>query len=90
MALSRCESQVSISRGFQPAYRKGKLSSPDLLYLRGDDWQTPYVIAEKYFEEIEAPNKGLYIIPGAGHMTMMDQPALFFDTLREINKGNHH
>ncbi len=63
---------------------------PIYYILGSNDWQTPYVIAEKYFEEIEAPHKALYIIPEAGHMTMMDQPRLFFETLREIHKGKYH
>ncbi|MEK4210796.1 MULTISPECIES: alpha/beta fold hydrolase [Paenibacillus] len=63
-----------------------KYKVPIYYILGGNDWQAPYVIAQKYFEEIEAPNKGIYIIPNAGHMTMMEQPVLFFDALLEINK----
>ena len=63
---------------------------PIYYILGSNDWQTPYVIAEKYFEEIEAPHKALYIIPGAGHMSMMDQPAMFFETLRAIHEGKYH
>jgi len=59
---------------------------PMYYILGGTDWQAPYVIAQKYFEEIEAPNKGIFIIPNAGHMTMMEQPDLFFNALLEINK----
>lgn len=65
---------------------KAEYKVPIYYVLGGNDWQAPYVIAQKYFEEIEAPNKGIYIIPNAGHMTMMDQPDLFFDALLEINK----
>lgn len=57
-----------------------------IYYILGEnDWQTPYVIAEKYFEKINAPNKKLYLIPRAGHMTMVDQPNLFFDALIDIS-----
>ena len=49
-----------------------------------NDWQTPYVLAQEYFTRINAPYKKLYIIPNAGHMTMVDQPTLFLNTLREI------
>jgi pimeloyl-ACP methyl ester carboxylesterase len=59
---------------------------PIYYILGGNDWQAPYIIAQKYFEEIEAPNKGIYIIPNAGHMTMMEQPDLFFNALLEIIK----
>ncbi|MBD3919726.1 alpha/beta hydrolase [Paenibacillus sp. PR3] len=57
-----------------------------IYYVLGDnDWQTPYVIAQQYFEEIKAPHKQLFMIPRAGHMTMMDQPDLFFDALQQIH-----
>jgi pimeloyl-ACP methyl ester carboxylesterase len=53
--------------------------------LGGNDWQTPYVIAQEYFSKINAPYKKFYLIPNAGHMTMLDQPQLFFEALLEIN-----
>lgn len=58
---------------------------PIYYILGGNDWQTPYVIAKEYFNKINAPRKEFYLIPNAGHMTMLDQPQLFFDTLLEIN-----
>ncbi|MBW6410174.1 alpha/beta fold hydrolase [Clostridium weizhouense] len=58
-----------------------------IYYILGEnDWQTPYVIAEEYFKKINAPYKKLYLIPRAGHMTMIDQPNLFFDALVDISK----
>jgi pimeloyl-ACP methyl ester carboxylesterase len=57
-----------------------------IYYILGEnDWQTPYVLAKEYFNKINAPYKDIYIIPNAGHMTMLDQPASFFDALLEIN-----
>lgn len=58
---------------------------PIYYILGGNDWQTPYVIAREYFEKISAPHKSFYLIPNAGHMTMLDQPNLFFNALLEIN-----
>ena len=56
-----------------------------IYYILGEnDWQTPYIISEEYFKTINAPRKKLYLIPDAGHMAMIDQPNLFFDTLVEI------
>ncbi|MDP4094723.1 MAG: alpha/beta hydrolase [Bacillota bacterium] len=57
---------------------------PIYYVLGGNDWQTPYIIAQEYFKEIDAPNKKIYIIPNAGHFAMMDQPDLFFEALSEI------
>lgn len=58
---------------------------PIYYILGGNDWQAPYVIAQKYFEQINAPYKNIYVIPNAGHMTMMEQPDLFFNALLEVN-----
>ncbi|MBY6931606.1 alpha/beta fold hydrolase [Clostridium botulinum] len=57
-----------------------------IYYILGEnDWQTPHVIAEEYFKKINAPHKKLYLIARAGHMTMIDQPNLFFDALVDIS-----
>ena len=58
-----------------------------MYYILGEnDWQTPYTIAEDYFEKIQAPDKKKYILPDAGHFAMLDQPTLFFEALREISQ----
>lgn len=57
-----------------------------MYYILGEnDWQTPYVIAQNYFNKISAPSKRLYLIPKAGHGTMVDQPQLFFEALLDVN-----
>jgi proline-specific peptidase len=57
---------------------------PVFYIMGGNDWQTPYSEAEEYFDKIKAPDKKYYLIPNAGHMTMLDQPDLFFESLKEI------
>ena len=59
---------------------------PVYYILGGDDWQAPYTIAEKYFEEIQAPRKKKYVIPKARHLAMVDQPELFVQALAEIRE----
>lgn len=61
-----------------------KYMIPIYYILGGDDWQAPYVIAEKYFNEILAPRKKIYLIPNARHMVMVDQPDLFCKALFDI------
>lgn len=58
---------------------------PIYYILGGNDWQVPYIIAQDYFNEVKAPRKMITIIPDAGHLTMMDQPDLFFEALSEIH-----
>jgi pimeloyl-ACP methyl ester carboxylesterase len=56
-----------------------------LYYIVGEhDWQTPVALTQDYVQRINAPEKKIYIIPNAGHMTMVDQPALFLSLLRDI------
>ncbi len=71
-----------------------KAESPEyqvpIYYIFGDrDWQTPYVLAEEYFHTIRAPRKQIYLIPAAGHATMLDQPELFYQALLSVveNEG---
>lgn len=59
---------------------------PVYYILGGEDWQAPYTIAEKYFEEIAAPRKKCYVIPDARHLAMVDQPELFFQALADIQE----
>ena len=56
-----------------------------IYYIVGEhDWQTPSILTQEYFTRINAPDKKIYTIPNAGHMSMIDQPALFLRTLSEI------
>lgn len=58
-----------------------------IFYILGEeDWQTPYTIAQTYFKKIHCPCKKLYLIPKAGHLTMIDQKVLFEEALFDITK----
>jgi pimeloyl-ACP methyl ester carboxylesterase len=39
-------------------------------------------LATEYFEEVEAPTKGLALIPDAGHFAAFTQPQQFLTELR--------
>lgn len=57
-----------------------------IYYIVGeDDLQTPAVLTQQYFTRITAPYKKFYLMPHAGHMAMIDQPALFLGILSEIS-----
>lgn len=50
--------------------------------IQGDgDYQTQTTLAVQYFNQLEAPQKQVHIIPEAGHLTMFDQPVLFAEAL---------
>jgi pimeloyl-ACP methyl ester carboxylesterase len=51
--------------------------------LQGDsDKHTLTSLAEEYFDEVEAPSKGLALLPGGGHCAVLMQPATFLTELR--------
>ncbi len=53
-------------------------------YIMGEnDYQTPYPIAEAFFEEITAPVQHFFSVPDAGHFTMLDNKTEFDRILLE-------
>ncbi len=58
-------------------------------YILGEnDQQTPVEISMKYFDEIKAPEKKLYLIPNAGHLTMLDNTGAYREAVMEIAGRN--
>jgi len=54
-------------------------------YILGrHDEMTSSTISAEYFETIQAPKKGLYWIEDAGHLLDTDNPAAFFNVIKEI------
>lgn len=59
-------------------------------YILGvNDWQVPSTVASRFFDRISAPRKHLFWIPDAGHSADMDNPAAFWNAVKNIIKwGN--
>ncbi|MPM63921.1 hypothetical protein SDC9_110806 [bioreactor metagenome] len=56
-----------------------------IFYICGrNDWQVPSVLAQKYFNLIQAPLKKLYWIEQAGHLTNIDNPAACAQAIEDI------
>ncbi|MCL1863312.1 MAG: alpha/beta hydrolase [Defluviitaleaceae bacterium] len=56
-----------------------------VFYILGiHDEMTSSVIAEEYFNQIQAPKKGLYWIENAGHLVDTDNPSDFFAAVKDI------
>lgn len=65
--------------------KKGNRYQIPVYYVLGEkDCQTPVEISIKYFEKLEAPDKKLYLIPGAGHAPMIDNVEEYRKAMREI------
>ncbi len=64
---------------------RGTCYQTPIYYLLGEkDQQTPVEISMRYFDEIEAPAKKLYMIRDAGHLTMLDNVVDYRKALCEI------
>jgi pimeloyl-ACP methyl ester carboxylesterase len=60
------------------AWRLGtRFEVPFFLFQGESDVVTLTTLAEEYFEEVEAPTKGLVLIPDAGHFAAFTQPERF-------------
>jgi len=55
---------------------------PFFLFQGASDVVTLTSLATEYFNEVEAPTKGLALIPDAGHFAAFTQPERFLDELR--------
>ena len=64
------------------AWRLGtRFEVPFFLFQGEHDVVTLTTLAEEYFEEVEAPTKGLALIPDAGHFAAFTQPERFLAEL---------
>lgn len=57
---------------------------PVFYVLGAEDQQTPIELGEKYFQEINAPMKKLYVIEKAGHLAMIDNAVDYRKAICEI------
>jgi pimeloyl-ACP methyl ester carboxylesterase len=65
------------------AWRLGTRFEVPLFLFQGEsDVITLTTLATEYFEEVEAPTKGLALIPDAGHFAAFTQPQQFLTELR--------
>lgn len=64
---------------------RGSCYQVPVYYVLGEkDSQTPIEISVKYFEEVQAPDKKLYLISDACHAPMLDNVEDYRKTVREI------
>ena len=65
--------------------KEGSSYQVPVYYVLGEkDCQTPIEISMKYFEEMDAPEKKLYLIPNAGHAPMIDNVEEYRKAVGEI------
>lgn len=69
--------------------KEGSSYQVPVYYVLGEkDSQTPIEISMKYFEELKAPEKKLYLIPNAGHAPMIDNVEAYRSAVGEIVRDN--
>ena len=65
--------------------KSGSCYQVPIYYVLGEnDSQTPIEISMRYFEEVQAPGKKLYLISNAGHAPMLDNVKAYREAVREI------
>lgn len=68
--------------------KEGMSYQVPIFYVLGEkDCQTPVEISVRYFEQLEAPAKKLYLISGAGHAPMIDNVTEYRRVVCEIVRG---
>ena len=68
------------------ANRLGAYEVP-VYYISGEqDWITPAVLVEDYYQTVEAPDKQMRLIPDAGHTPFLDAPQAFTDAVLGLLK----
>jgi pimeloyl-ACP methyl ester carboxylesterase len=58
--------------------------TPIVFFLGRHDWQVPAVVAARYFDRIEAPNKRVVWFEQSAHNPPFEEPALFNRTLVDV------
>ena len=59
-------------------------SLPVFFICGQDDWQTPVVLVENYFETLHAPYKEMFYVEKAGHLTDIDNPCGYNQAIAAI------
>ena len=68
--------------------QKGVAYQVPVYYVLGEnDQQTPVELGKKYFDEIKAPVKKMYLIKNAGHCPMLDNTVDYRNAICEIVKN---
>lgn len=76
-----------------------KLQAPDpaapfrvpVFFINGElDRVTPTALVADYVQQLKAPAKELFVLPGADHFAFFSQPAVFAARLREIRDRTSH
>jgi pimeloyl-ACP methyl ester carboxylesterase len=57
------------------------IGCPVIFLLGRKDYQTHYAIAEKYFTQLQAPDKKLYWFEKSGHTVPLSEPGIFQDII---------
>lgn len=61
-----------------------KFNIPVYFICGRNDWQVPSVLVEKYYSDIDAPDKALYWIEDAGHLSDIENPNDYNAALSDI------
>lgn len=78
------EKVVSQLWGFSLYAYDTRYETPIYFIVGENDHTTPVEISTRYLETIEAPDKKLYLIKNAGHLTLLDNPEDYHRALDDV------
>lgn len=61
--------------------RYTQFETPIFFLLGRHDWQVPAVVAEEYFDQVEAPGKALVWFENSGHNSPFEEPGKFVEVM---------
>lgn len=61
-----------------------KIDIPVYFICGVNDWQVPSVLVTDYFNAVHSPQKKIFVVEQAGHLTDIDNPAKYNSILNEI------
>jgi pimeloyl-ACP methyl ester carboxylesterase len=51
------------------------------------DYQTPYVVAREFYEQLKAPQKAFYTFENSAHSPLMEEVEKFNSLVKDITQG---
>ena len=81
---SRALQEFTACQFFDVRHRLGDITCPKFVIRGAEDKMTPEVLSRSFIEAW--PDTPVYTIPDAGHLMMLEQPALFNEVLETISR----
>jgi pimeloyl-ACP methyl ester carboxylesterase len=69
-------------------HRIDSMEVPVYIFQGVHDYQTPYVVARDFYEQLKAPKKAFFPFDHSAHSPLFEEPGLFNERVREAIRGH--